>query len=100
MSQLVLTVLFLLVKVRRLGLGIFSGTLRPMVYYSACAVAMGAGVYFLAPLLLSTSMVAMYYGLRLLVLMGAGGAIYFGLLAVVDKRSRERFASLRSVLTP
>ncbi len=99
-SQLVLTVLFLLVKVWRLGLGIFSGTLRPMVYYSACAAAMGAGVYFLAPLLVSTDMVGVYYGLRLLVLIAVGGVIYFGLLAAVDKRSRERFASLRSVLTP
>ncbi|MDG6911065.1 MAG: hypothetical protein JRN18_01795 [Nitrososphaerota archaeon] len=99
-SQLILTVIFLLVKVWRLGLGIFSGTLRPIAYYTLCAAGMGAGVYFLAPLLVNTDMATPYYGLRLLVLIAAGGAIYFGLLTALDKRSRERFASLRGVLTP
>jgi O-antigen/teichoic acid export membrane protein len=100
LSQLILTFVFLLVKVRRLGFGVFRGTLTPLGLYVACALVMGAVVYILAPLLLSTSLPTVYYGLRLASVVGFGAVVYFAVLTAVDVRSRERFARMWSAFSP
>ena len=96
LAQLVLTIVFLLVKIRRLGLGIFRGTLKPLGWYVLCAIVMGAAVYVLAPFLVNTGLSVFYYGLRLAAVVGFGAVTYFVILALVDKGSRERFARVWS----
>ncbi|MDG6957652.1 MAG: hypothetical protein JRN55_02685 [Nitrososphaerota archaeon] len=99
-SQLVLTVILVAVKGRRLGAASFKGTLRPLAFYVGCALAMGASVRLLAPLLLPTPMPTIVFGLRLAVVVAVGGMVYFGALAAVDRGSRERFARVWDLLLP
>lgn len=100
LSQLILSVAFLVVKLWKLGTAMFRGTARPLAMYVVCSLAMGAGVYLLSPHLLDPTLPAVYYGLRLAIVVAVGGAIYFGLLAALDKRSRERFSKLWALVSP
>ena len=99
-GQLALNVLFVALKVRRLGLRSFAGTGRPLAYYTLSAAAMAVTVRAVGPFLLSFSMPTVDYAVRLLILIAVGMAVYFGILAAVDKRSRERIARLPGIFLP
>jgi O-antigen/teichoic acid export membrane protein len=93
-AQLILILAIAALKVRRLGLGALAGTGASIAYYSFSAAVMGAAVYLAAPLLLAFNMPALYFGLRLALLVAAGGGVYFGILAAIDRKTRERILKL------
>lgn len=99
-DQLLCIVIFAAPKVRRLGLGAFAGTGRPIIYYSASALVMAAVVYLAAPLFVNFQIPTVEFGLRFLLLIVLGGGVYFGLLASIDKKSRERIARLPKIFQP
>ncbi len=99
-SQLVLTAILVTVKGRRLGAASFHGTLRPLALYAGCALAMALVVRLLAPMLLPTPLPAVEFGLRLAVVVGVGGLVYFGLLAGMDRKSRERISRVWTMVSP
>jgi O-antigen/teichoic acid export membrane protein len=64
-------------------------TVSPWVAaYAGCGLLMGVIVYFLGGALLTTGLRGLGYGLRLGLLILTGSAIYFGLVAALDKRVR------------
>jgi hypothetical protein len=85
----------IIIKLRRLGTNSLRGIGRPLALYSTFSLLMGLVVYVLSPFFVATSFDALVYALRLLVLVGLSGCLYFGLLFVFDVRSR---ANLRRVL--
>ncbi|MDG7011411.1 MAG: hypothetical protein JRN57_04755 [Nitrososphaerota archaeon] len=99
-AQLGLAVLVALIKLRRLGLSALAGVKSSLLYYIVSAVVMGAAVYEAAPLLLNFSMTAVNFGLRLAVIVVLGGAVYFGFLAAVDAKARERLINISGAFLP
>jgi hypothetical protein len=64
-------------------------TVSPWVAaYAACGALMGGVVYLLGGAVLSSGLHGLDYGLRLGLLILVGSAIYFGLVALIDRRVR------------
>ncbi|MDG6946943.1 MAG: hypothetical protein JRN44_00280 [Nitrososphaerota archaeon] len=98
LDQLVLLAAFASIKLRRLGLAPFAGTMKPLVYYSGSAVFMAVVIRLAVPYFLAAGMPTIDYGFRLILLVALGMCAYFGLLASVDKRSRERIARIPRIV--
>ena len=94
LTQLVATLVFMFVKLRRArGVAI----LRPgvsAVYYLVGAAAMGVVAYFASPVIAVRSVSTLAYGARLVLLVVLGAAVYFGVVYALDSRFREMAASL------
>lgn len=99
-SQLLLTVAFALIKIRRLGFGAFRGTIRPLGAYVISALVMGAAVIVVSPIMLITTVAPVYFGLRLAVVVGLGALIYFGALAAIDRKSRDWLRRIWGMFLP
>jgi len=87
--ELVATVVFMLVKARRASR---SARLLPgvsAVYYLICAAAMAGLVYLLSGPVLVRGVGTLAYGGMLIGLSVFGGAVYFGLVYLIDPRFRD-----------
>jgi len=93
--QLAATFVFMLVKVRRVR-GVAS--LLPstsVLFYILAAAVMGVVVYLVSPLVAVQTLGTLSYGVRLILLMLLGAAVYFGLVYALDSKFR---GMARSVL--
>jgi O-antigen/teichoic acid export membrane protein len=91
--QLVATVVFMLVKVRR-ARGV--ARLLPgisVLYYLVAAGVMAVAEYLVAPSLADQALGTVAYGVRLLMLVAIGGAVYFGILYALDSKFRDMAGS-------
>ena len=88
------------VKIRRLGLAALSGVGPSLAKYAFSAAVMAAAVVAAAHLLLPGGLTTVVFGLRLCAIVVAGGAVYFGLLAAIDKPSRDRVKRMAGILLP
>ena len=88
-AQLLATVVFMLVKLRRAkGVAI----LRPgigVLHYLAGAAVMAAVLYFASPMVAVQSASTLLYGARLLALVLLGAVVYFGAVYAIDPKIRE-----------
>jgi len=88
--QLAATLAFMMVKARRARR--YANLAPPslsVVYYLVAAAVMGLVVYFASPVVAVESLGTLTYGIRLLALVFAGSAIYFGLVYALDGRFRD-----------
>ena len=94
LTQLVATLAFMFVKLRRArGVAI----LRPGVsvaYYFAGAAVMGVFAYFASPVIAVRSVSTLVYGARLIMLVLLSAIVYFGVVYALDTRFRDMAASL------
>jgi O-antigen/teichoic acid export membrane protein len=91
--QFVVTIAFILVKLRRTR-GV--ATLLPgmsVAYYFVAAAAMAGIVYVAAPNVAIRSVDTLIYGGRLLLLVLLGAVVYFGVVYALDSKFRELFKS-------
>ena len=89
LAQLVATVIFMLVKLRR-AKGV--AVLRPgvsVLYYIVGAAVMAMVLYFVSPAIAVQSVGTVIYGARLLVLVLLGAVLYFGVVYALDPKLRE-----------
>jgi hypothetical protein len=87
--ELLSTLVILLVKARRAkGVARLLPD-RNVVYYLGAAALMGLVVYLASGFVVDGSSASFYYGLRLLVLVVLGGAVYFGIVYAVDPKVRR-----------
>jgi O-antigen/teichoic acid export membrane protein len=89
LAQLVATVIFMLVKLRR-ARGV--AVLRPgvsVLYYIVGAAVMAMVLYFASPAIAVQSVGTVLYGARLLVLVLLGAVVYFGVVYALDPKLRE-----------
>lgn len=86
--QLAATFAFMLFKARRARL---HAKLMPSIsvaYYLAAAAVMAAAVYLLSGAVVTQAVGTLSYGLRLLVMVAFGAAVYFGVLYALDSKFR------------
>jgi hypothetical protein len=93
-TQLVATVVFMLVKARRAARSarLFPG--KSVVYYLLSAAVMAAVVYILAGVVVDQGLDTLLYGARLLLVVSIGTVVYFGLLYTIDREFRHLASSL------
>jgi len=68
---------------------------RPVLYYLFAALVMAGVVYLLQGAFVDRSLDALYYGIRLVALVGVGTGVYLGVLYAIDRGFRD---TARSVL--
>jgi len=93
--QLAFTAVIIVIKLRRLGPDSLRGIGRRLILYSGLALIMGAALLIASPYVITSSVDTLAYGMRLLLMIGVGAILYFGVLYAIDGRSR---ANLRKVL--
>ncbi|MDV3243587.1 MAG: hypothetical protein LYZ66_00260 [Nitrososphaerales archaeon] len=97
-TQLVVWSALAAIKVARLRSKTAFSVSRRVLVYLGCAILMGAVVHFAGIQLLPEGLHALEYGLRLVLLVVFGAALYFGLLVSLDERVRGYFrAGLSSI---
>ena len=87
--QFAATVVFMIIKARRASR---YAKLMPgldVVYYVAAALVMAAALYLISGALVNPGVGTLSYGAELLALGLIGGAVYFGLLLLVDRGFRD-----------
>jgi len=86
--QLAATVAFMLVKVRRArGVASLLPSMSVVVYILAAAVMAGV-LYFISPEVATRTLGTLSYGVRLVLLVLLGAAVYFGLVYTLDSKFR------------
>ena len=87
-AQLVTWSALATLKMHRLRSRIRFGVSPWVAAYAGCGLLMGVAVYFLGGALLTSSLRGLGYGLRLALIILVGSAIYFGIVAAIDKKVR------------
>ncbi len=96
--QLSLAVAIALLKYARLRRQVALRYPTSFVAYVVSSAAMAAVTYSLATLIGGAGSDRLFFGLRLVGCVIAGGAVYFGVLAAIDSRTRGLFAALFRVI--
>ncbi len=89
LSQLILTCCLVAYKMRRLLKRTPLLLTRSIVYFAVSSFVMGVVLLLVSPGFLPPSLDSVEYGLRLVVLVLVGGAVYFGVLLSLDRRTRD-----------
>ncbi len=93
-AQLVVWSLLAVIKVMRLRSKTAFSVSRGLLGYVGSGAVMGVTIYLVAGPLIPGGLDALEYGLRLVLLVLVGAAVYFGILLSFDKRVRGYFAAV------